>query len=123
MFKAPIHYPEALYKAPIVMRAPQFPWREYPAKDGVSHKPLGYFPGRGLNLEFIRIEAGHSTALSPAGELRLLFVVHGQGQLGEPGAENYSAHTALRLLPHEALSLRSTTATEFFLITVALLSP
>jgi hypothetical protein len=114
--RRPLVYPQPQYRAPVVMRAQAFPWAAVNGSSGVQRKSLGSFPGRGLSLEFIRLDAGVCFTLPASGQRRLAFVREGEGQ---SSAGPYFAHTAIRLEPEDSGDFTPTLATQLFLIAVA----
>jgi hypothetical protein len=118
---APIAYPEPRYKAPIVMRAEAFSWRDCPQK-GVRRRFLGVFPERGLMLEFVRLAPDSVWGSADlAGEVRrFVFVREGEGRCD---AESYRAHTAIRLEAGENELFTAASPTEVFVIHAAMLGP
>jgi hypothetical protein len=110
---APLAYPDARYKSPIVMRPDAFAWRDAPTEPGTRLKPIGRFPHRDLALDMVSLapEARYYTPGGP--DRRLIFAVKGQGIVaGQP----FAAHTAIRLEPGEAMRLDATADTELFVI-------
>jgi hypothetical protein len=118
--RRPLVYPRPQYRAPIVMRPDAFAWAPVEGSPGVQRKFLGSFPGRGLSVEFIRLDAGARFTLPASSSGRLAFVREGEGQCnGGP----YFAHTAIRLEPEDSGAFAPTLATELFLISVARVCP
>ena len=111
----PLVYAKPQYRTPVVIRPDGFAWRDVPGAPGVRRKFLGSFPGRGLSLEFIALDAGavHDAGLSSY--RRLIFVREGEGQCN---AEPYFAQSAIRLESGETATFTAGAATELFVITV-----
>jgi hypothetical protein len=117
---APLAYPAARYKTPVVMRPQPDGWREAPTEPGTRIQPLGRFPHRDLALDLVSLapEARYYTPGGP--DRRLVFVVEGEGTVaGQP----FAAHTAIRLEPGEAMRLDAATDTELFVIAYPLVAP
>lgn len=107
-------YPEPRYKAPIVMRAANFPWSV--ADDGVKKKLVGFFLDRCLALDVIAIAAGSKWIAEAQGSRILAFARVGEGCFdGEP----FMSQTALRLEPGGTTTISATADTEMFVISVA----
>jgi hypothetical protein len=116
---APLVYPEARYKTPIVVRPAAFPWRDAPTEPGTRLKALARFPHRDLALDMVSL-APEARFYTPGGpDRRLIFVLSGQGSVA---GDAYSPHTAIRLEPGEAMRLDATADTELFVIAYPLLS-
>jgi hypothetical protein len=111
----PLIYPRPQYRAPIVMRPDAFAWRDVPGARGVRRKFLGTFPGRGLSLDFIALDAGAVHDAGASRDRQLIFVREGEGRCK---AEPYFAQSAIRLEPGETVNFSASTATELFVITV-----
>jgi len=111
----PLVYAKPQYRTPVVIRPDGFAWRDVPGAPGVRRKFLGSFPGRGLSLEFIALDAGavHDAGLSSY--RRLIFVREGEGQCN---AVPYFAQSAIRLESGETATFTAGAATELFVITV-----
>jgi hypothetical protein len=112
MTGAPIVYPKPRYKAPIIVRPEAFAWRE--AGPGVRRRALGAFPERGLELDFVQLDAGAAWTAPASAARRFIFVRDGEGRCaGEP----FAVQTAVRLEPGEATSFEASAAGELFVIT------
>jgi len=111
----PLVYPKPQYRVPVVFRPDGFAWRDVPGAPGVRHKFLGSFPGRGLSLEFLALDAGAIHDAGSSRDRRLIFVREGEGQCN---AEPYFAQSAIRLEPGETATFTASAATELFVITV-----
>ena len=109
----PIDYPRPRYKAPIVMRPSGFGWREVQGRPGVRRKALGDFPERGLSLELLALDAGATGLVGAEDELRLIFVLSGEGLVG---AAPYHPQSAVRLASGEGASFAASAPTELFVI-------
>ncbi len=72
-----IKYPKPRLNSYVVLRSAGFPWREWPAAEGVSVKDLAYFFETGPNIKMVRIAAGAELpASTPVGH-RAVFLVEG----------------------------------------------
>jgi hypothetical protein len=111
----PIVYPKPRFKAPIIMRPEAFDWR--PEAAGVGTKRLATFPERGLELLLLSLEPGARWEFEPAPLRRLVFVQAGNGVLEDQPYETWSA---ARIEPGQAATLSAETASEVFVITLAM---
>jgi hypothetical protein len=59
----PVEYPEPRYPEPIPMNPAAFAWM--PLHDGLSHKPLGSFTERGVEVSAVRWETDSTYTLGP----------------------------------------------------------
>jgi hypothetical protein len=115
----PIDYPKPRYKAPVLMRPEAFAWKTEPGAPGVRRKRLASFPERGLELEFLALDAGARVVLEPGAARRLAFVRSGQGLCnGEP----YEELTAIRVEPQETTELIAQQAGDIFAISLTLVA-
>lgn len=113
---APVDYPEARYKTPVILRPGGFVWRDLEQQPGVRRKRLATFQDRGLVLQFVTLEPGATWRLDVAPKRRLLFVRSGAGRIGE---EAYEPSTAVRVEPGEGALFTAEAPTELFAIGLA----
>lgn len=110
----PIDYPKPRYEGPVMLQPGDFPWRAVAA--GVRQKPLASFADRGLSLRLVALEPGATWRLERAPDRRLIFVLAGEGRVGE-GA--YEPRSAVRIEPGEDAAFAAGAPTELFVIGLA----
>ncbi len=115
----PIDYPEPRYKTPVILRPRGFGWQGVAGSAGVRRKPLARFPDRGLELDFVALDPGAQWRLPAAPERRLVFVRSGEGRCDD---EAYEPFSAVRIEPGSAAAFAAGSATELFVITLALVA-
>jgi hypothetical protein len=111
----PLVYPKPQYRTPVVIRPDGFAWREAPGAPDVRRKFLGSFPGRGLSLEFIALDAGATYAAGRSADRRLFFVREGEGRCND---EPFFRQSAIRVEAGEMATFTASAATDLFVITV-----
>jgi len=115
----PIDYPKPRYKAPVLMRPDAFAWKPDPGAPGLRRRRLASFPERGLELEFLALDAGAPVRLGSGAARRLVFVRSGRGLCdGEP----YEQLTAIRVEPQETTELIAQQASDIFAISLTLVA-
>ena len=112
----PIEYAKPRYKAPIVMRAEAFTWRDVNGSPGARHKALGAFPDRGLALGLYALDSEANFNFEGSSKLRFMFVRQGEGACN---AQPYFAQTTIRLEPEERAAFTPSRSTEMFVISVS----
>jgi hypothetical protein len=75
--------PAPRYSRPILMNPRAYRWTAVAQQRGVQRKQLGSFSERAVAADVFRLEAGASLRFFPEHAIRLLFVLQGEGRLGE----------------------------------------
>jgi hypothetical protein len=108
-----IKYPRPRYKSIIIADPKVTNWLPIPNASGVDRKFLGTFSERGVTVEMIRIAPGAAWHSLDEKALRLLFVLTGNGAIGDTTIPSLSA---IQAELGEQLALSATTEVRLFQI-------
>ena len=114
----PLEYPKPRYGSPIFMHPQAYEWVPVPGQDGVWRKALGRFTERDVQLEMLRIEAGHALRVAERDAITLLFALDGAGSLGADEGQPWERWSALELAPRESVSLQARQTAEWLALTL-----
>lgn len=109
-----LSYAAPAYRTPVVMQAEALPWLSTTTA-GVSARQIGVFPHRGLHINAWRLQAGAVLPIPSSRSMKLLFVIDGAGTAGPQDLRRW---TAVRLLPCEGATLRTTAGIEILELSV-----
>jgi hypothetical protein len=104
-------YPEPRYATPLVMNPEHYAWVPDPAQPGVSHRHLGTFTERQVEVGLVRVAAGAGCTLATRPGARLHFALAGSGQVGD---QPFRALSAWETAPGEAPAIRAASDAEIF---------
>lgn len=114
----PLRYPQRRYTYPVFMRPANFAYRQVDGAPGASRKLLGIFSERETRLEMVKLEAGARFVAGNGDAIVIVFVLEGNGSLGEVA---YARHTALEVAPDKQAVLNATKQTEMIVITLPMI--
>lgn len=77
----PLVYPKPRYRQPVLMNPAAFDWVD--AGRGVAQRALGRFTERDIGVSQLRVAAGAHGEVAAGDTIRLLYVLEGNGHLGE----------------------------------------
>jgi hypothetical protein len=113
VFGTRIKYPRPRYKSIIMADPKRFNWLRVAGATGVDHKFMGAFSERGVWVEMVRLQPNATWTSSDLRAKRLLFVLGGEGTIGE---HTVGTFFAIQIDPSETLALTARSEMELFLI-------
>lgn len=99
-----LEYPAPRYHSVVAMKPENYPWVPSKESPNACVRLLGVFTERRTSVEMTRIQDGGQFDLRAENAIQLLFVIRGQGKVGETTLE---AESAVRLSPNAGSSLSS----------------
>jgi hypothetical protein len=113
-------YPKPRYDAPFLMDPKNYAWEPDAKQDGVSHRHLGTFTERHIELSLLRIRAGRTCLLPSRGGRRLHFALGGAGTAADLPYRKLSAWSTA---PGETVAMKAEVESEIFVLGLPIFEP